>query len=68
MDMNTTEFSIAKMNLLEVNVMSIVLKIFGVLQKEERAKFNGCSSEAFVLHLKECEFRYNHRNDDLFKI
>ena len=67
MDMNTTEFSIVKMNLLEVNVMRCV-KIFGVLQKEEKAKFNGCSSEAFVLHLKECEFRYNHRNDDLFKI
>ena len=41
---------------------------FWSFAKRRLAKFNGCSSDAFVLHLKECEFRYNHRNDDLFKI
>ena len=41
---------------------------FWSFAKRRLAKFNGCSSAAFALHLKECEFRYNHRNDDLFKI
>ena len=41
---------------------------FWSFAKRRLAKFNGCSSGAFALHLKECEFRYNHRNDDLFKI
>ena len=41
---------------------------FWSFAKRRLAKFNGCSSDAFVLHSKECEFRYNHRNDDLFKI
>ena len=41
---------------------------FWSFAKRRLAKFNGCSSGAFALHLKEREFRYNHRNDDLFKI
>ena len=32
------------------------------------AKFNGCSSDAFVLHLEECEWRYNHRREDLLPL
>ncbi|MCL2670205.1 MAG: IS1595 family transposase, partial [Syntrophaceae bacterium] len=32
------------------------------------AKFNGIQSDAFVLHLKESEFRYNNRHKDLTKI
>ena len=36
--------------------------------KRQLAKFNGCASDKFVLRLKECEFRYNHRNEDLFKL
>ena len=36
--------------------------------KRRLAKFNGCSSAAFVLHLKECEWRYNHRHDDLLAL
>ena len=38
---------------------------FWSFAKRRLAKFNGCSSSAFVLHLKESEWRYNHRNDDL---
>ena len=30
--------------------------------KRRLAKFNSCASDKFVLHLKECEFRYNHRD------
>ena len=31
------------------------------------AKFNGCDSDKFVIHLMEWEWRYNHRNEDLYK-
>ena len=41
---------------------------FWSFAKRRLAKFNGCSSSAFVLHLKECEWRYNHRNDDLLAL
>ena len=41
---------------------------FWSFAKRRLAKFNGCSSAAFVLHLKECEWRYNHRNDDLLAL
>ena len=34
-----------------------------ILQKGERAKFNGCTSEAFVLPLEQDKFT-NHRNDE----
>jgi transposase len=32
------------------------------------AKFNGLTNEKFILHLKESEFRFNHRKQDLYKI
>jgi len=36
--------------------------------KVRLAKFRGLSKNTFYLHLKECEFRFNYRNDDLYKI
>ena len=36
--------------------------------KRRLAKFNGIEDEKFLLHLKECEFRWNHRGQDLNKI
>jgi hypothetical protein len=30
--------------------------------KGRLSKFNGFKSDRFVLHLKECEYRFNHRN------
>jgi len=36
--------------------------------KMRLSKFHGLKSEDFYLHLKECEFRYNNRNDDLYKL
>lgn len=33
--------------------------------KQRLAKFHGISRSTFYLHLKECEFRYNHRTDIL---
>jgi transposase-like protein len=41
---------------------------FRSFTKRRMAKFNGCASDKFVLHLKECEWRYNHRNEDLFPL
>ena len=38
---------------------------FLTFAKKRLAKFNGFSSGSFLLHLKECEFRYNHRDEDL---
>ena len=41
---------------------------FWSFAKRRLAKFNGRSSDAFVLHLKECEWRYNHRREDLLPL
>ena len=35
--------------------------------KRRLAKFNGCSSDRFVVHLMECQWRYNRRNADLVR-
>ena len=34
---------------------------FWSFAKRRLAKFNGVSRKTFLLHLKECEFRYNHK-------
>jgi transposase-like protein len=44
------------------------IESFWSYAKTRLAKFNGCHAESFVLHLKECEFRFNHRNENLCKI
>lgn len=36
--------------------------------KRRLAKFNGLTDEKFILHLKESEFRFNNRKQDLYKI
>ena len=36
--------------------------------KVRMAKFRGMNKSTFYLHLKETEFRYNHRQDDIYKI
>ena len=30
-------------------------------------KFNGVSAQTFYLHLKECEYRFNNRNKNLYR-
>ena len=32
------------------------------------AKFRGVAKNTFYLHLKECEWRFNHRNENLYKL
>ena len=36
--------------------------------KRRLAKFNGLTDDKFLLHLKESEFRFNNRKQDLYKI
>ena len=36
--------------------------------KVRLVKFRGVSKNTFYLHLKECEFRFNYRNTDLYKM
>ena len=36
--------------------------------KRRLQKFNGISKKYFQLHLKECEWRFNHRQDDTYEI
>jgi len=42
------------------------IECFWSYAKRRLAKFNGLTDDKFVLHLKECECRFNHRNDDNF--
>jgi transposase len=44
------------------------LEGFWSFAKQRLAKFHGVSPRKFPLYLKEMEFRYNHRDDDIFEI
>jgi len=44
------------------------IESFWSYAKRRLAKFNGIASTKFVLHLKECEFRFNNKGQDLFDI
>jgi transposase-like protein len=44
------------------------IEVFWSFAKRRLAKFNGCASKTFRLHLKECVFRFNHRNENLYTI
>lgn len=44
------------------------LEGFWSYAKERLIKFHGVSPEKFPFYLKEMEFRYNHRNQDLFPL
>ena len=41
------------------------IESFWSYAKRRFAKFNGILRQTFLLHLKECEFRFNHREEDL---
>ena len=42
------------------------LKTFGEIAKVRLYKFREMDKTTFLLHLKECEFRFNHRLDNLY--
>ncbi len=44
------------------------IESFWSFAKRRLLKFNGVKKETFHLHLKECEFRFNHRNINLYKL
>jgi len=41
---------------------------FWGVAKTRLSKFRGIHKNTFYLHLKECEFRFNHRNQNLYKL
>ena len=41
---------------------------FWGIAKVRLSKFRGMSRETFYLHLKECEFRFNYRKDDVYML
>lgn len=42
------------------------VKSFWSFTQMRLLKFRGIARDAFYLHLKECEFRFNHRNENLY--
>jgi transposase-like protein len=44
------------------------IEAFWSFAKRRLAKFNGLKNESFLSHLKECEFRYNNKDEDLVKL
>src|ERR1043165_3710141 len=43
------------------------IESFWSYAKRRLQKFNGVPAETFYLHLKECEWRFNHRRDNLYQ-
>jgi hypothetical protein len=46
---------------------NLEISAFWGYTKSRLVKFRGISTQNIYLHLKECEFRYNHRNIDLYR-
>ena len=44
------------------------IESFWSFAKRRLQKFNGVKAETFLLHLKECEWRFNHRSENLYQI
>lgn len=44
------------------------IESFWSFSKRRLAKFNGVSEHTFYLHLKESEYRFNHRKENLFRL
>jgi transposase len=44
------------------------IESFWSFAKRRLEKFHGIPKHTFNLHLKECEFRFNHRNQDLYRL
>jgi transposase-like protein len=47
---------------------SIGIENFWSIAKMRLAKFRGLNRATLCLHLKECEFRFNHRCDNLYQL
>ncbi len=52
---------------LKTNQLDTV-ETFWIGAKDRLSRFRGIRRKAFALHLKECEFRFNHRSEDIYKL
>jgi len=43
------------------------IESFWSFAKRQLQKFNGVNKDTFNLHLKECEYRFNHREENLYR-
>ena len=44
------------------------IESFWAYAKTRLVKFRGLQKHSFYFHLKECEFRFNHRHEDIYKM
>ena len=44
------------------------IESFWSFSKRRLQKFNGVQKDTFYLHLKECQYRFNHRNENLYRL
>lgn len=44
------------------------MEAFRGFSRSHLSRFRGMNKNTFYLHLKECEFRFNHRDQDIYKI
>ena len=44
------------------------IESFWSFAKFRMIKLRGVRKDMFLIHLKECEWRWNHRNDNLYKL
>jgi len=44
------------------------IESFWAYAKTRLVRFRGLSKHTFYFHLKECEFRFNHRQEDIYKL
>ncbi|MBS1750306.1 MAG: hypothetical protein JST63_10405 [Bacteroidetes bacterium] len=55
-------------NLIETDDLTAEIKSFWQHTRGRLQKFRGMNKKMLFLHIKECEFRYNYRNDELFPL
>ena len=54
--------------MLEITAISMVLKDSGAYAKTWLYHYRGVPKQYFHLYLKEIEFRFNHRQEDVFRV
>ncbi len=62
---NTSGYVMAENEFARGNCHINGIESFWSYAKRRLAKFNGVPKHTFHLHLKECEFRFNHREENL---
>jgi transposase-like protein len=50
------------------SVATLRVHLAAILGARRLARFNGVPRASFPLFLKECECRFNHRHDDLYRL